>query len=131
MENEFNKVTEILNRLNILQAHHIQLFGQNSMPDIEIQNHEREREFTDLKIAVNLLLKKAEEVKDKTKIKQRLQFCNRIIAGLIKQNNVIEEKIKAHRERIGREMKKLAFGKKVLGSYGTTHGLSKVMSITR
>lgn len=116
MEKKIKAVEETLNRLQDLQANHLASFGKQALPDLEKQSAERNIEVARLIRNVNTLLKRM-EIKTEADTESMLFFLNDRIKGLLEQNKALEKKVHAVRENIKKNMKQVAKGKTVIGSY--------------
>lgn len=131
MKKKIKAVEETLNRLYALQVNHLASFGKQALPDLEKQSAERNIEVARLIRNVNTLLERI-EIKTEADTESMLFFLNDRITGLLEQNKALEKKVHAVRENIKKNMKQVAKGKTVIGSYRSSASACtpKVISIS-
>ncbi|MCP4118202.1 MAG: hypothetical protein GY737_22950 [Desulfobacteraceae bacterium] len=133
MENEFLRIKKTLKKLDELHMSHFESFDNDSVPDLEEQSAERETEVENLKESISRFLTMA-EIEPHGDAEAMMLFLNNRITNLLEQNNALEIKVVAYREKIRNSMKQISRGKQAIGSYGSSAGLvnkPKVISLTK
>ncbi|WP_300456285.1 hypothetical protein [Desulfobacula sp.] len=118
MTMEYKHITRVIDNLDHLQARHIDSFDHDLLPDLETQCRERHLAIEQLETDIHILTGKA-KLDQTEESNETLVFLMTRISGLLKQNRVLEKKVRTHKDGIENSLKTLATGKKIIHSYGS------------
>lgn len=123
MHKDFIHITSILDKIDQMQASHIQSFETELMPDLASQIVQRKTEFDKLKKSFALFISNTQLVHAEDKKPIITDFIDRINIILV-QNEVLEERTKAYKYSLQESIKEILKGRKAIGLYGSPSSFS-------
>lgn len=119
MGTAFNQLKTTLNKLDELQASHIDLFKTQALPDLEEQITQRKTGFSDLKEKLEPFLLESERLGTQENISQ-VQEIKTCILSLMNQNRMLKSKVETHKNQLENSMKNMTKGRRVMQAYGSS-----------
>jgi hypothetical protein len=132
MENKFNKINSTLDRFYDLQANHIKSFNSASLPDMEKQSMEQNKEIVKILESIDAFIKMLSGTEEPG-AESMLISLNHRITNILEQNEVLVTRVTVFKENLKSNMKKISKGKQAIGSYRSSAAASnnpKVLSVT-
>jgi len=123
MDNAFQQIKNLLARMEQMQYEHITAFDTQVMPDLENQQLLRKNLFNQLAGAVKRFIQDPDLDTD-MEPDDMTRNLDEQMHRLLHQNDILVQKVTAHKNQIQQSLKNLSKGKHALQSYGSPSSMT-------